>query len=190
MKTKSFLAALIVLVGATAFAGGPGLRVAVVGQQKPGLFKVIYEGDRPEDVTLNIYNANGRVIFNQVTENTKSFVHPFSMKEMEPGEYTIEVTSESGKAVQKILYAQSKPLKNAHVAKLPSSGKYLLAIPAAGTKEINVSIFDGNKNLVHSEDRIIDGSFGLVYSLQNVSGIPTFEITEKNGLVLAIPDNH
>jgi hypothetical protein len=88
--------------------------------------------------------------------------------------------------VQKILYGQSRPLRNAHIAKLPSSGKYLLAIPAAGTKEINVSIFDGDKNLVHSEDRVIDGSFGLVFSLQNVSGIPTFEVTEKNGLVLPI----
>lgn len=181
MKTKSFLAALIVLISATAFANGPGLRVAVVGQQMPGIFKVIYESENLDNVTLTIYNDNGDNVFTQVTRNTRGFIQPISMKLMEPGEYTVEVSGENGTVEQKIVYEQAKSLKNVYVAKLPAEGKYLLTVPGNGTKEVNVSIFDGQKNLVHSEDRIIDGGLGLVFALQDVSGVPTFEVTEKSG---------
>ena len=43
MKTKLFLAALV-LVGTSAFANGPGgPRLVLIGQNSPGSFKVIYE---------------------------------------------------------------------------------------------------------------------------------------------------
>jgi hypothetical protein len=48
-------------------------------------------------------------------------------------------------------------------------------------KDINIKIFDGLNNLVHSESRVVDGTLGLVYNLKDVVGVPTFEITDNTG---------
>ena len=181
MRTRSFLAAVVVLVSASAFAGDP--RLGIVGQQKPGSFKIVYEGSDAPVVTMKIYDEQGETVFSKSLYGIGSFIQPVDFSAMRSGEYTVEVTDRSGSLSQKFAYAKVKSIGNAHVARLADSGKYLLAVPDGGTREIQVSIFDGNKNLVHSEDRTIQGNFGLVYNLHNVAGVPTFEITQKDGMV-------
>ncbi len=65
MKTRSFLAALVVLVSTAVFAQGPGSRMVVISQKQSGSFKLIYEGSQPGDVKMSIRDAGGNVIFTQ-----------------------------------------------------------------------------------------------------------------------------
>jgi len=53
-----------------------------------------------------------------------------------------------------------------------------------GNDLIHINIFDGSNNLVHSENVAIDGDFGKVYNLTAVSGVPTFEVTDKTGNII------
>jgi flagellar hook assembly protein FlgD len=183
MKTKSILFALVMTtVSVAALAADPvGPRVVVINQKESGIFKVIYEGVKAGKVTLKIYNQNGSVLFSETLKNVDGFIRPVNFKAMDAGEYTIEVTDASGKQVQKIDYTIENKISSVHVAKIGGEDKYLLAVANENSEEINVRIFDGDNNLVHNESMVVNGNFGLVYNLKNVSGIPTFQITNEAG---------
>lgn len=180
MKTKSILVALVMVVSVAAVAADPvGPKVVVVNQKESGIFKVIYEGLQTGKVTLKIYDKANKVVFAETINGIDGFIRPVNFAGMEAGEYTIEVADASGKQIQKVEYNMENRINSVHVAKLGTESKYLLAVANKDAEEINVRIFDGNNNLVHNEDLVINGDFGLVYNLKNVTGIPTFEVTSK-----------
>lgn len=192
MKTKLFLAALIVLVGTSAFASGPGSpRLVVIGQKNPGIFKVIYESGITSNVKMTILDKNEAVVFAETTKNVEGFIRSVNFTRMEPGEYTIEIADKAGKQIQKVVYAAetdivTAPAKNVRIAKIASDGKYLLTVTNSGINQVKVRIFDGANNLVHNESTTVNGDFGLVYNLKDVDGVPTFEVTDKTGSVSTI----
>ena len=187
MKAKSFLAAAIVLASASAFAYGPvNPRVVVISQKNSGTFKVIYEGQKEGKVKMTILNKKGNIVFTETTKAEGGFIRPVNFSGMEPGEYTIEITDVSGRQIQKLNYVSESSVKTVHISKISEEGKYLLAVANKGREEINVRIFDGANNLVHNEDIIINGDFGLVYNLKDVAGVPKFEVTDKTGAVRII----
>jgi hypothetical protein len=186
MKTKSFLTALVVMVSTVVFAQGPGSRMVVINQKNSGSFKVIYEGQQPGKVNMTIRDAAGNVIFTETTQHVDGFVRPVNFDGMTPGEYTIEISDRSGKQIQKVAYNNETTVQTVHVSKISEQDKYLLAVASTGSEEINVRIFDGANQLVHNENVTISGNFGLVYNLKNVTGLPTFEVTDKTGNVRTI----
>ena len=187
MKTKLFLAALV-LVSTSAFANGPGSpRLTVIGQSNPGMFKVIYEKSGViSNVKMTILNHDEEVVFTETTKKVDGFMRSVNFTQMDPGEYTIEISDKSGKQIQKVVYAESTPILNVHVSKIAEEGKYLLSVTNNGANRINVQIFDGTNNLVHNESTTINGNFGLVYNLKAVEGVPTFEISDKTGIIRTV----
>jgi hypothetical protein len=185
MKTKLFLAAMIVLVSTAAFSN-PGPRIAVVNQKNPAKFKVIYAGSEVGKVKMTIFNQQEEVVFAETTNGINGFVRSVNFEGMTPGEYTIEIASKEGKQAQKVVFGKST-VKNVQVSKIANGSKYLLSVASTGVaQKISVRIFDGANNLVHTESRTIDGNFGLVYNLANVSGVPTFEVADNTGNVRTI----
>lgn len=181
MKTKSIVVALVMAVSVAALGADPvGPKVVVVNQKESGVFKVIYEGLSTGKVTMKIFDKNRNLVFSEVINGVDGFIRPVNFAGMQPGEYTIEVSDASGKQVQKVEYTTDNAIKSVHVAKLGSESKYLLAVANAGAEEFNVRIFDGNNNLIHNEDLMVNGELGLVYNLKDVSGVPTFEVTAKS----------
>lgn len=183
MKTKSILFALVMsIVSVAALAADPvGPKVVVINQKESGIYKVIYAGEKTGRVTLKIYDQKGSVLFSESLSNVDGFIRPVNFKAMAAGEYTIEVTDASGKQIQKVNYALENQVNSVHVAKISGEDKYLLAVANNNSEEINVRIFDGNNNLVHNENLVVNGNFGLVYNLKNVNGTPTFQITNEMG---------
>ena len=184
MKAKFMLVAVIAMVASVAFATEPETKVAVVGQKQAGTYKVIYNGEGK--VKLNIRNTEGETIFAETINTTKGFVRPVNFAGLEFGEYTIEIADAAGKQVQKIQYKAEAAAQNVHVAKMGEEGKYLLAVANKNAEQINVKIFDGENNLVHDKNIMVNGSLGLVYDLKKVSGTPTFEVTDNSGVVKTI----
>ena len=183
MKTKNVVLSVLVtmFVSVLAMANEPGNPKVAVVSQKSGVFKVIYEGGKPGKVSMKIFNAKGKEVFAEVLRGTNGFMLPVNFEGMEPGEYIIEIADESGKQIQKVNYRNETSVKSIHVSKIAEEGKYLLAIANNGSEQINVRIYDGANNLVHDENMTITGNFGLVYNLKQVSGTPTFEVTDKTG---------
>lgn len=184
MKAKFMLVAVIAMVASVAFATEPNAKVAVVGQKQAGTFKVIYNGEGK--VKMNILNSEGQVLFTETINTTKGFVRPVNFSGLAFGEYTIEIADASGKQIQKIQYQGGTVAKNVHVAKIGEDGKYLLAVANKKDEQINVKIFDGENNLVHDQNVTVNGDLGLVYNLKQISGTPTFEVTDNTGVVKTV----
>ena len=183
MKTKLMVSALLVaLIAGVAVAADPvGPKVVVVNQKEPGMFKVIYEGVKAGRVNLKISNHEGIVLFNESVSGVNSFIRPLNFKGMATGEYTIEVSDASGKQIQKVKYEIVPSMRMVHVSKIAGENKYILGVAKGSNEEINVKIYDGSSNLVHNQNLLVNGDFGLVYNLKGVSGLPTFEVTDKTG---------
>jgi len=183
MKTKLMVSALLVaLVTGIAVAADPvGPKVVIVNQKESGIFKVIYEGAKAGRVNLKISNDAGVIVFNESVAGVDGFVRPVNFKGMAEGEYTIEVSDASGKQVHKVNYAVDQSINLVHVSKITGENKYLFAVSNVAGEKINVRIFDGSSNLVHEQNLVVSGNFGLVYNLKDVAGIPTFEVTDNSG---------
>lgn len=189
MKTKSLVFALVMaFVSVAALAADPvGPKVVVISQKEAGMFKVIYTGSQTGKVSLKIYDASNNVVFSESTNGVDGFIRPLNFKGMEAGEYTIEVADASGKMTQTVDYKTEKGLNAIHVSKIGDENKYLLAVANKGaTEKISVQIFDGSNNLVHNQVLTVNGDLGLVYNLKNVTGVPTFEVTNQAGVTKVI----
>ena len=181
MKTKLIVSALLVaLMTGVAVAADPvGPKVVIVNLKDAGVFKVIYEGAQVGKVNLRISNKDGAILFRETISNVDGFIRPINFKSLEEGEYTIEVSDSFGKFVQKVNYKTEQPVSAIHIAKISGDSRYLLSVEKG--KDINIKIFDGLNNLVHSENRAVNGNLSLVYNLKDVAGVPTFEVTDNSG---------
>jgi hypothetical protein len=189
MKTKSVVLAVLMSASAMAFAGGPGnFKLAVVDQKESGIFKVIYQGEHKGKVELSVQNSEGIVVYRDVLKDIDNFALPLNFKQMTYGEYTIAITDNTGKKIQKVTYGDgivSAP-GSIRLTKIDQAGKYLYSVANAGSEEVNVKIYDGASVLVHDQTLAVHGSMGLIYNLQKVSGEPTFTVTDKAGIVKVI----
>ncbi|MBI1769452.1 MAG: hypothetical protein HYR67_13880 [Bacteroidetes bacterium] len=86
------------------------------------------------------------------------------------GKVTLKIYDSSGTTSFKAL----------HVCKL-TEGKYLVSISSDGAEEINIRIFDNDNNLVHNENRTVNGDLGVVYNLKEIGGKPVFMISNGTG---------
>lgn len=187
MKTTSLFIAALVVVSAAFGKEEPTSNkgLAVVPVKGSEIFKVIYKGETAGRVKLNLYNVNGIMVFSESFSGTDGFIRPLNFKGLEAGEYTIELVDASGKKTEKVSYnkSASASTKNIHVSKVSESDKYLLAVVGGGSEEIRVNIYDGGNNLLHTETKVVDGDYAQLYSLKNVNGTVTFEVTGKDGIV-------
>ena len=183
MKLRNVVLNAIVamLVTVSAFANEPVNSKLVVINQKSGLFKVIYEGKKAGRVSMKITDENGNRLFGETFNSTGGFIRPLNFDGMTPGIYTIEITDANGTLVEKVNYQIETTAKNVYIAKTSVAGKYLLTVADAGTRVINVRIFDGSNNLVHDEKLTAKGNLGIIYNLKLVVGTPTFEVTDAKG---------
>jgi len=182
MKTKSVLLIALVAMSVSVLASNEPVssKVAVLSQES-GIFKVIYESAKAGKVTLTITDKDGNVVFREGIKSVTGFIRPVNLKGMDFGAYTFSIADENGEQIQTVNYRIDPVVKNVHIAKIAEEGKYLLAVGSEGAGQINVRIFDGENNLVHSQNLTVNGNFGLVYNLKQVAGTPTFEVTDTIG---------
>lgn len=193
MKTKSLVLAALVTVSAAVSAIGKDVPsnagLAVVPMKGSEIFKVIYKGENAGRVKLNIYNAASSMIFSETINVTDGFIAPLNFAGMEPGEYTLELVDNTGaKKVEKVKYLTApSSAKNVHVSRISKeTGKFLVAVSNNGSEKINVRIYDGANNLVHSESREVKGDFAQLYTVKNVTGALTFEVSDDAGYTKTI----
>jgi len=203
MKIKLSFFVVMLMVAGAAFANDSGnIQMVVLNVKETNIVKVIYKSEVVENVRVNIYDQNTNVIYSETVRVQRGFILPINMGGLKAGEYVIEVAGKNSVQSRKFNYSQAEELEstsavaktlvkpsstlNVHVAKLTDENKYIMSIKNSGTQKISVKIFDGTDTLVHHETRLINGDNGLVYSLKEVNGAPTFEVTESNGATKVI----
>lgn len=184
MNTKSLYVAALFTIGAAVTAIGknePGnAGMAVVSSSGSEIVKVIYKGENAGRVKLNIYDSKSKIVFTDTRNSAEGFILPLNFSALEFGEYTIELTDASGTRSEKINYQPAKSASNAHISSL-GDGKFLVSITSNGSEDINLKIYDNYNNLVHNTSTKVSGEFAQLYSIENLKGSCTFEITSKSG---------
>ena len=189
MKTKSLLIAALVVVSASVAAFGKeepanNKGLAVVPVKGAEVFKVIYKGETAGKVKLNVYNTQSELVFTETITGTDGFIRPLNFTGLTPGEYTIELIDASGKKTEKVSYNKPEK-KNVHISKLAGEGKFLVAVAGSGSEVVNVNIYDSANNLVHSESKTVNGDFAQLYTVKNVKGSLTFEVSSASNAKVA-----
>ena len=191
MNTKSlYVAALIVMAGAVTAVGKDEPRnagLAVVPVKGSEVFRVIYKGESASRVKLNVYNSSSQVIFSETVNSTGGFIRPLNFSGLQFGEYTIELTDASGKKSEKVTYQPEKSKSQVHVSKLAdANGRYILSVAQHNGEPITVRIYDEENHLLFSDTRTDASDFAKLYSLKNVDGSVTFEVSNSTGHIKTV----
>lgn len=189
MKTKSlFLAALVIFGSAAVFAGKEEPRktgLVVIPVRGSETFKVIYRGEFPGSVKLNVYNRSGSLVLTESIKEVNGFILPLNFTGLAFGEYTVEVVDFSGKRTEKIVHRAEHAktaATNIHISKLrKDEARFVLSVAGSANGVVNVKIFDNADNLLHEEDNAIAGGFAKIYKMAVRSSGYRFEVTDASG---------
>ena len=185
MKTKSLmLAALVMFSALTALArDDPNNTGLFVISGKSGVYKLIYEGEKPSALNLTIFNNQGKVVYSETVRNLKGFIRPVNFKGMAAGTYTIQVKSADQKMEAVVEYSPESA-KAAVSSKAVDANKFAIMIANQGQETFEVKIYDGESNLVSSYRETVTGSFGKIFNMSHVkSNAFTFEVYNTAGLI-------
>jgi len=169
------------------FAAGTGfhstsLSGAAVVKTDNSTFKLFYKSEVITDVKVSIYNEDLTLVYFEKIKHTSGFARPYSLENLEQGNYTVTIEDHAGTTVQKISTIPAETSKLVNVLKLNNGqAKYLLTVGGKGDESILFNIYDGQGRLVHSEAKTIRGDFAQVYNLSKVNGTPSFEVLHQNG---------
>jgi hypothetical protein len=188
MKTKSFLLAafLVVLSTLSTVADDPINTGLFVISGKSGMYKLIYEGEKPASVNITITNSKGQIVYDETVRKIKGFIRPVNFSGMSADTYTIQVKAGDMKHEAKVEYTP-EPLPVSVVSRNVAERKYAVLVSNAGQETITVKILDANKNVVRVYEETVDGSYGKIFNLTQVrSSAFTFEVYNSKGLIETI----
>jgi len=190
MKTKSIILAAFLLMTAVATFGSDEPKkagLAVVPMRGNELVKVIYKSETAGKVQVKVYDADNGVIYSAGFNDTKGFILPLSLSKVGYGEYTFEITDANGKRTETHVYAPAKHVDNIRISRLGSAdSKFLVSVASPTQETITVRIFDRYNNLLHNEVKSVSGNFAQVYSVKNLTGTCTFEVSDNAGFVKTV----
>ncbi|GHN02336.1 hypothetical protein WSM22_38250 [Cytophagales bacterium WSM2-2] len=157
--------------------------VVVTNSNGSSLFKVHYHSGKEQNVRITVLDKEGNEIFTETLQKTNRFIRPYNFREMEEGQYVIRVEDENGKVVEKVNFSKVKVEKWVNIVKvIGMENKFTLMVSSSKKDTVTISIFDQERNLVHSETREVNKTFAQMY---NVKGMDSFsiEVADSNGLV-------
>jgi hypothetical protein len=189
MRTKSIYLVAFLLMSAVATFGNddPASGVAVLSAKGKDVFRIIYKNETANDVKVKLYNANDEIIHSTSINDTKGFILPLNLGKLSFGEYRMELTDANGKHVERIVYQNTKPVDNIRVSRLTATeGKFMVSVVSAKNEKVTVKIFDSYNNLLHNEVKTVNGDFAQVYTVKNLTGACTFEVSDDAGRVKTV----
>lgn len=181
-KVLSFFV-LLISVSSISFAtkaDTPSASMIVV--RNGSTFKLLYKGVAKTNVKVLILNDKDQLIFVDKINNVDGFVRPYNFSELPEGNYSIELTDNNGRQVERVSYRIENENKLAHLMNVPgSANKFILSIPNKGNDIITVTIYNDENTVLYSEKEKITGDFARVYNLKESRGKITFEVTDSRG---------
>ncbi len=186
MKMRMLITVTMLVAGVvtTALADTPA-RFAVV-KRGESVYKLIYTGAAAEAI-IAVKNRFDEVVFSERINSSNGFMLPLNFSGLQPGRYTVEVTSGKEKFTGVIEHgaagseANNKPFA-AHVTRLKDA-RYLCSVRANAPVTLFVQNAQGETLATHS---FTQSEGALVISLKKFSGRPIFVLQDVNGQTVTI----
>lgn len=174
-----------VLVSAFAIASKPGegsasIQLALV-KKGEATYKLYYQSASAAKIRVTIADAQGKVVYRDWIKSTASFMRPYTFDGLANGAYTVTVDNGTDKQIQVIQHSNTPTdVKAANVLQL-ADNKYLLSVKGQFVSgKINVKIWDGT-TLLHKQQTEVNGDFGQLFRLENITTPVSFEVTDSKG---------
>jgi hypothetical protein len=179
--------ALMIASGIAMAADKPVSSSAVAVVKNGSVFKLFYKATGRTDVKIAIYAADDKLVFSETLRQVDGFLRPYNFSKLPEGEYTLEVTDESGRKVERLSYIQGKIQNIAKVVRVAGEDhKYLLSVPNKGSDVLTVKIYNADGNILYTGTEAINGDFARIYNLKELNGKFSFEISDQNGVTKTI----
>jgi hypothetical protein len=184
MKNILILLAFVSFTNVYAGERNPASAMEVI--RTGDMVKVFYKGVKDCTVKVTILNAKGTAVFTETLKHISNFMRPYNFSTLAQGNYSIEITDESGKLMKRVDYLHAVPaVKLASLRKI-SPDQYILSVASKDAGAITVKIFDSEEKLIYQENERIGREFAKIYKVARASGKLTFQVTDENGIVSEI----
>jgi len=171
MKTlNTCLTVFFVVLSTSLFASGT---IELVDQGN-GIYKLFYDNDNDGEVKIKIYDEKGRVIRRDKIQNKIGFYKPYNFNSLASGTYKIEVVDDNG-TTRKLVNLKNNQQEVAimHVRE----GKYQLLLTDPANTSADITIYNQDYEIIHSEKIDFDYGFSKVFDLSGFEqGNFTFEV--------------
>lgn len=189
-KKITFIAGLIALMSTSLFAsndrGGitENTQPIVRATGKKAVYQVVYQSSQKGIVTVNILDANGRVVMvDRLKNDEHGFMRPYNFSSLAEGNYQIEITDHSGKVVLPLTHAVVTAPVKVKIEALDTK-KFQLVMVGQALNGLHVDILDNNNKVVYSDYIQSQSSFSKVYNLSQLQSENfKFEVRNQNKVI-------
>jgi hypothetical protein len=185
----SLIAFVVLMSAVNAKDGEKSKSSAGVAIMKNGtVFKLFYKAETKGTVRIAIYNEKNDKLYSETLRHISNFMRPYNFSTLKEGEYTIEVTDESGKVLKKVSYinkpSPSRDGKQIYLKSLPgNSDKYVLSVNSKSKDVLSIRIYDNLNQILYNSKEAISGDFSRIYRVKNKQGKVTFQVIDQEGNV-------
>lgn len=159
--------------------------VAVTNCSGSSVVKVFYKAEQAGTVKVSIFSQDNSLVFTETMKRVSGFLRPYNFSGLSAGEYTIQIEDSNGKKTETVDYTAGKIEKLISIVKLAEEGKYLLSVNSKASDMINVSIYNGANQLIHSQEKKIDLNFAEVLNIKDINQF-TIEVSDSNGVLKSV----
>ena len=189
-KKTTLLAVLITLMSTSLFASNDRGEVKENAQpivrptSKKSVYQVVYQSAHKGAVTVNILDANGKVIMvDRIINDSEGFMRPYNFASLAEGNYQIEVKDHTGRVVLPLNHTVAVAPVKVKIQALDTK-KFQLVMVGQSSGGLQVEIKDNNNRIVYSDYIQTSSSFSKVYNLSQLQADNfTFEVKNNNKVI-------
>ena len=184
---KTIAALLIVLSAAKSNAStdstSVGVFCKVVAQEKEDSFKLIYQGNKKGNVSIQwIDNAN-HVLYNENVKASESFVKQYNLTPLPDGEYTLKLTTEDYEYSKEVTLGEETASLKMALRNLGERKVLLTGYPTKST-DLSIVVLDDQGERIFEQSiesaKVIQKKF--IFEQVNTKNV-TFVIYSNNKLI-------
>jgi len=187
MKTKiAFIAAFCCIAISITGLTETTPTLEIVRRDTTSVYIINYTGSKTGRVKITIRDEEQRTVLIKSYKDIKDFTLPLNFSSVSDGAYSIQIDNGTDKLTKTVNYTKSFAPSYSRVENL-GNGLYLLTASHFGREKITINVYNELSTKIFSQEKEVRGDFSMLFNLQNVTGIPYFEISEKLGDFILIP---
>jgi hypothetical protein len=182
-KSISILAMMLIISSMTVVNAfdRPSASMAVL--KNGSTIKLLYKGLKLSDVKVLIFNDNNQIVFAEKIKNTDGFVRPYNFSNLPEGNYSFQLTDNTGRLSERVSYLSERESKLMHVLRVGgTTDRFVLSVPNQGQERITITIYNDTDKILYTGKESITGDFARIYNLNNYAGRVTFVVTDSKGI--------
>jgi hypothetical protein len=188
-KKTTLITVLVTLMSTSLFASNDRGGVKENAQPivrptgKKSVYQVVYQSSHKGAVTVNILDANGKVIMVDRINNTEGFMRPYNFSSLAEGDYQIEVKDHAGKVVLPLNHTVAVAPVRVKIEAMDAK-KFQLVMVGQPSGGLQVDIMDNTNRVIYSDYIQAQSSFSKVYNLSQLQSENfKFEVRNNNKVI-------